>query len=605
MDPLVAIFSFAINLPSVSTLGASRVDLAMSSDLLAEFDTFYRAPQNSQTNTAPASNDLSFLNDSNTKSSGQSAGNFQQWQNPNQPAVDIWGGMTNFQASTKAPVATSDNIWGSFEAATDPAETKSLQPGIPVSFHDEHSARLRTNTSQDKPVVVRRPTLDLFSSKIEMVAGSEPFKSTAISDYLPPHQPPIVTKSSDGEVLFDADELSGDPEDDDFGDFESVEPGPTPQTNPSQSLDAMFGAISLDSKSQKRPANLLSNHANKNSMLPYPQAPKSPSFRERNPFADLGLSTKPVIGKLNEEKPKSPSPVTAWPTYEPQIPKPNPYKDSPTTGNQSDDDWGDFADLPPETPAPKSVEAPSNPPGIEVDAWTWDAVDEVAECPPAHDAAPPPTNIPPPSVLLALFPSIFDLPQSALFKPVANQPFSLKNRIMSDPSTVKFLQAYLLLATVAARILAGRKLRWKRDTLLSQAMKIGQASAGGKSGMKLAGVDKAEITREDREAAEVARVWKDQLGRLRSAVAVANSSIHDHAQHLAIPNVSEAMHVKTEDGALTAPKPCLICGLKREERVNKVDIDVEDSFGEWWVDHWGHRACKNFWLEHEAKLRRR
>jgi len=136
-------------------------------------------------------------------------------------------------------------------------------------------------------------------------------------------------------------------------------------------------------------------------------------------------------------------------------------------------------------------------------------------------------------------------------------------------------------------------------------MKIGPAAAGGKGGMKLAGVDKAEITREDREAADVVWIWKDQLGRLRSTIAVANSSIHNASQQLSIPDVSEAMHIKTKARGLTAPKPCLICGLKREERVNKVDVDVEDSFGEWWIDHWGHRACRNFWLEHESKLKHR
>jgi hypothetical protein len=181
----------------------------------------------------------------------------------------------------------------------------------------------------------------------------------------------------------------------------------------------------------------------------------------------------------------------------------------------------------------------------------------------------------------------------------------LKNRIISDPATVEFLRAYLLIAVVAARLIAGRKLRWKRDTLLSQAMKIGPAAAGGKGGMKLAGVDKAEATREDREAADVVRVWREQLGRLRSAIAVANSSIKDTSVHLVIPEINEAMHVKTQEGSLVAPKPCIICGLKREERVSKVDVQVEDSFGEWWVEHWGHRACRNFWLEHESKLRHR
>ena len=64
------------------------------------------------------------------------------------------------------------------------------------------------------------------------------------------------------------------------------------------------------------------------------------------------------------------------------------------------------------------------------------------------------------------------------------------------------------------------------------------------------------------------------------------------------------MTVKTE-GTLTAPKACVICGLKREERIPKVDFQVEDSFGEWWVEHWGHRACRNFCHEHESKLKQR
>lgn len=123
--------------------------------------------------------------------------------------------------------------------------------------------------------------------------------------------------------------------------------------------------------------------------------------------------------------------------------------------------------------------------------------------------------------------------------------------------------------------------------------------------MKLTGVDKAETTREDREASDLVRIWKDQLGRLKSAVAVANTSIQDVSTHLQIPEIGEAMQVKVQEGGMAAPKQCLVCGLKREERVLKVDVQVEDSFGEWWVEHWGHRACRNFWLEHEGKLRHR
>jgi hypothetical protein len=332
-------------------------------------------------------------------------------------------------------------------------------------------------------------------------------------------------------------------------------------------------------------------------VLPYPQAPKSPSFQERNPFADLGVATTQVT-KLKSQT-REGSPVTPWPSFQP--PQPTPYQDSPAVKDDLDDDWGEFTDM------PATTSVPNNKPttGIEADAWAWDAADGVTEKASKDPDVPPPTNVPPPSVLLPLLASLFDLPQSTLFKPVANQTFSLKNRILSDPSTTAFLRGYLLIATVAARVVAGRKLRWKRDTILSQAMKIGPAAAGGKGGMKLAGVDKAEVAREDREAADTVRIWKDQVGRLKSAVAVANTSIPDTSSHLIIPEITESMHVKVQEGGMTAPKQCVICGLKREERVAKVDVDVEDSFGEWWSEHWGHRACKNFWLEHEPKLRNR
>ena len=580
----------------------------MSSDLLAEFDSFYQAPSKKQTNTTSRSNDLSFLSDTGGNAQPGQASNFSQWQTQApEPNNDMWGGMTSFQSATnmQSTNAPRDDIWGSFEAAAGPTQVQA-QPKLNPNYGGFTRDRERT-MNQNKHGIVRRPTLDLFSSNVNDSANYTPPKPAIKKQAFPPH-PALISKGSYGEVLFDAaDELAepDDDDDDEFGDFETGTSEPAPQLPPPppQSLAGVFGATALEPKSTKRSPDLLSTTiALSSGSLPYPQAPKSPSFQERNPFAELGIATKQISATKKEDKPNSASPITAWPTYEPKVPKAEPYIDSPPPEN--DEEWGDFADLPPEPPAVQTVKAAS---GIEADAWAWDAADQISEPTPAPsqvDVAPP-TNIPPPSVILALFPALFDLPQSTLFKAIASQPFSLKNRIISDPSTIDFLRGYLLIATVAARIIAGRKLRWKRDTILSQAMKIGPAAAGGKGGMKLTGVDKAEITREDREATDVVRVWKEQLGRLRSAIAVANSSMHDTSTHLAIPDISENMYVKTQEGGLTAPKPCLICGLKREERINKVDAQVEDSFGEWWVEHWGHRACRNFWLEHEEKLKHR
>ena len=579
----------------------------MSSDLLAEFDSFYRSPQDAAPNSTPASNALSSLGQTNRHGQVGQGNTFPQWQSPPPKQNEgIWGAVTSFPAtaSTKSQQASpsQDDIWGSFEA---PPNSQKPSPQTFNPPGPKHGGVTQGTTSRNKPAILRRSTLDLFSSN--PADHPEPPPQSRVdmkSNRVPPQRPATISKSSFGEVLFDADEVSAEADDDDeFGEFETVTAEAPPPPSQSQSLDGLFGATSIASNPAKIPIDLLSTSTiSYTSTLPYPQAPKSPSFRERNPFSELGLATNQASTVNNGDKPNSASPVTAWPTFEPKILKHDPYEDSPAPNNQDDDEWGDFADLPPGAPTVKPAKAAL---GIQADAWAWDAADQVSERSPPRVDIGPPTNVPPPSVLLTLFPPLFDLPQSTLFKAVANQQFSLKNRIISDPSTVDFLRAYLLIATVAGRIVAGRKLRWKRDTLLSQAMKIGPAAAGGKGGMKLAGVDKAEITREDRETAEVIRVWRDQLGRLRSTIAVANSSMNESSSHLTIPELSENMPVKTQEGAMKVPKPCVICGLKREERISKVDIQVEDSFGEWWVEHWGHRACRNFWQEHESKLKHR
>jgi hypothetical protein len=74
---------------------------------------------------------------------------------------------------------------------------------------------------------------------------------------------------------------------------------------------------------------------------------------------------------------------------------------------------------------------------------------------------------------------------------------------------------------------------------------------------------------------------------------------------LRVPEVAVGLAVSTAKGVPTAPRACVVCGLKRDERVAKVDGEVEDSFGEWWVEFWGHRECRNFWVGHERELRQR
>ena len=218
----------------------------------------------------------------------------------------------------------------------------------------------------------------------------------------------------------------------------------------------------------------------------------------------------------------------------------------------------------------------------------------------------PPTNIPPPSTLLSLTATLLQsLPAEiktllTAWKTSPGQPTDI------DQATLDQVKLQLSFTRAIARIIAGRKLRWKRDTLLSQSMKIGPAQAGKSGGMKLTGIDRTESRREDQEAAEVVRIWKQHVGSLRASVASAKA--HHSGTDLAIPEITETMPVraaKGSEGALTAPKCCLLCGLKREERIEKVDVNVEDSFGEWWTEHWGHYDCRQFWETHARSLQQR
>lgn len=217
-----------------------------------------------------------------------------------------------------------------------------------------------------------------------------------------------------------------------------------------------------------------------------------------------------------------------------------------------------------------------------------------------HYQNPPPYNVPPPSILLSLVTSLFQ-----------RLPADIKNIVPSQASLIdqtsinKFLTC-IIFVRAAARIIAGRKLRWKRDKNLSQNMKIGPAHAGRAGGMKLTGVDKSEIHRENREVEEAIGTWKEQLGRIRAITATIN---HRQAGiNLTVPEILEIMPVRqasTVEGAISAPTCCFLCGTKRDERVEKIDAKVEDSFGEWWIDHWGHVDCATFWREQESCLQQR
>ena len=131
-------------------------------------------------------------------------------------------------------------------------------------------------------------------------------------------------------------------------------------------------------------------------------------------------------------------------------------------------------------------------------------------------------------------------------------------------------------------------------------MRIGPAAAGGVvRGMKVTSVDRAEVQREEREVADVMRAWQGQVGRLRGAVAeVRKGAIGTEREGLleglSVPEIREGTVVRSvgvAEGGVKSVRPCALCGLMREERVERVDGEVFDGFDEWWVENMNmHRS---------------
>lgn len=388
-----------------------------------------------------------------------------------------------------------------------------------------------------------------------------------------------------------------DDEDDDFGAFEDAE-----QISESTSHEAQVNPI-LRPDTSGRATMAMGEQR--------PQHHRSQSVQIYDPYADLDLLAKPRVSNIEV---KSIEAIKA-PEYKARAP----HKRTALVEElvpYSADEWGEFSPDPTMSPrfvkkAAKSKVDATKPPQISSQharsrseppledraALKTTRSSKMQE---SSSSALPPTNVPPPSILMSLV--------SGLVQKLPTQVETVMQSPATSNSSQKALENALrrCLASlrVAARIIAGRKVRWKRDTILSQSMKIGPAVKSG--GMKLVGVDKAELKREDREAAEFVRIWQQNLGSIRSALATVNSQIA--GKPLALPEISASMLIrvlKGADGGITALKCCALCGIKREERIEKVDVDVWDSFREYWTDNWGHTECKGFWQEHEQFLQAR
>ncbi|KAB8078260.1 hypothetical protein BDV29DRAFT_15447 [Aspergillus leporis] len=264
------------------------------------------------------------------------------------------------------------------------------------------------------------------------------------------------------------------------------------------------------------------------------------------------------------------------------------------------DEWGDFVDGPPTEP-PKSIRS-EGPTYRKTPIQSAKAVAKLEErkTSPAFNISKGtvspdqirPTNIPPPSVLLELFPQLFDQ--------LRKEATEVRKNIQEKQKFENVASLIFCTLKAAARVVAGRTLRWKRDSILSQSMRIGPARSGKSGGMKLNTVNKNEDIKEQQGVVDVISIWRDRTALFNSVIQASG-----RRPIPVIPANARAMTATPDQGALKASHACALCGLKREERLPKVDDHVDDSFGEWWTDHWGHTDCRRFWENNITLLNQR
>lgn len=511
----------------------------MSADLLAEFDAFYQPdpPAKNNTRSSSATRDQIGL-----WPTSYSPANEQCIQKSDESLIrspESSRVLTHLGTSEQRPYKTDRQfIHSQNQTAQSNDDWASFEQVSSSHGHSElgnvdatqvdTSAAPQTRQQNGKQQDLRP------KPRLPGFAAQNGRQGTGPDDVPAPRRAPLKSRRPprDESVLFDAEE---DQEDDEFGEFESGQNTATtalPSTRLNHAVLARPTASLLDFDS-------FTSTVDRTTRSPLASNVQRPTFTESDWFDGQSATV------------SNPSPGVYRQEYSNSVP-----------------------------------ENDSGPPHLRFDAF-----------PPQNDStssSTPPTNLPPPALILTLFPPLLDLAQSRLFEPLSNHSNTLATReaIMGHPETQTFMASYLAIIGVLARIIAGRKFRWKRDTILAQSMRIGPASASGRSGgMKLTGVDRAENAREEREVNDIFVIWRAQLGRLRS-------TISNVASHLHVPELAEApivLTVKENEGGIVAPKPCALCGLKRNERISKVDINVQDSFGEWWVEYWGHRSCKSFW----------
>ncbi|MCJ1377914.1 hypothetical protein MMC17_001010 [Xylographa soralifera] len=507
---------------------------------------------------------------------------------------DLWAA---FAQDSQDP---SSNPW-SQSAADGPttSEEGHIQNSLTAPsdfFHQPQISKARRLQKSYTPLATTESWPET-TNQHENVWGDTQFDNFSDAPWTAP--PSSRNEDSRATTTLVADLVASKPEEDDFGDFEEAEAVPQ-ETSPASSQPKATAFHSIFPTTTENNSNSLNTFRTPQNAID--------GDVHHDPWAGVESLGNPILPTLGAESSKfemetSQGESTAGRTFQ--------LVETSVEVPYAAEEWGEFSPDPREAAQTSNTRVSSNAGNgsatVKTNQYTLrqpgHATKETIreKTSKAIDAIPP-SNVPPPSILLSFLSNLVVALPVHITKIIVQGPTTKVN-----PVAVSNAQADCRLAfRVAGRIITGRKLRWKRDIHLSQSMKIGPASAGRSGGMKLTGVDRAETQREDREAVEIVRVWKANLGSIRAALTASNGQAK--GQPLVLPDISEQMlmrRVTAAEGGVTATKCCFLCGLKRDERIVSLDGEVSDSLGEWWAEHWGHIECQSFWAQYEELLPKR
>ncbi|MCJ1315633.1 hypothetical protein MMC15_000953 [Xylographa vitiligo] len=467
------------------------------------------------------------------------------------------------------------------------ASNSSYQPQIPKTRRLQKSyTPLATTESWPEP-----------TTQHENVWGNTKFDDFVDSPWTSP--PSLPNEDSRNTTTLVTNPVAPEVDDDDFGDFEEAEAVPHGTLSDSNQLNTTTFHSIIPSTSEKN-VNSLNFFTSPQDALDGDMYP--------DPWAGVESLGKSMLSTPKAENVKSDTGASQGESTTDNIFQ---LVETSVEVPYAAEEWGEFSPDPREAAQPPNIMISSHV-GKGSTAPEIKQHTQPKPLPTTNKIAPfrnpetshaiPPANVPPPSILLSFLSNLVVALPLHITKIIGQGP----NLKVNSAAVLNAQVNCRLSFRVAARVITGRKLRWKRDAHLFQSMKIGPASAGRPGGMKLTGVDKAEAQREDREAVEIVRIWKANLGSIRTALTASNGQ--RRGQPLGLPDISEKMLVRTataDEGAITATKCCFLCGLKRDERIVSLDGEVLDSLGEWWAEHWGHIECQNFWDHYEQLLPKR